>query len=178
MDSFDLEKAARRRRISEEIAEVLKRKGMTQKEFAGMMDRVPSEVTKWLNGRHNFTTDLLAEISAVLGVEISGIEYSSSAGRAADAVCGYGCEKSENEVFEDGASYIDGICLPAGVAEALVCKARRKGVTLREYIRTVLTDIAAENAASAFDFCGIWGESYPDIDEIRAARTQNSFPGL
>ena len=69
---IEAEKDARRQRTAEEILDALKASGMSRKEFALKMGRQPSEVTKWLSGRHNFTLDLLAEISVVLSCPISG----------------------------------------------------------------------------------------------------------
>ena len=66
MDSFVAYKKVRRKRTSEEIADALAASGYSKKEFAMKMHRQPSEVTKWLSGSHNFTIELLAEISFVL----------------------------------------------------------------------------------------------------------------
>ena len=54
-------------KIAERISYLLQKKGMTQKEFAAKMDKRESEISKWLTGRHNFTTKTLAKISLVLG---------------------------------------------------------------------------------------------------------------
>lgn len=49
------------------IQEILKEKNITQKELAERMDKSPSEISKWLNGEHNFTLRSLAKLSAELG---------------------------------------------------------------------------------------------------------------
>lgn len=43
---------------------LIKKKGMTKKEFADFIGKSPSEVTKWLSGQHNFTIRTLAMLSA------------------------------------------------------------------------------------------------------------------
>ena len=138
------------------------------------MHRQPSEVTKWLGGNHNFTSDLLAEISVVLSKPISGAEDIIVKGYEVD---GYdGC--SERSLLRDEGSFVYGINLPQSVTDALVAKAKNLGMTLREYVRNVLTEKAAEKTISAYDFCGIWDDGYPDSDEIVKFRTKNTFPAL
>ncbi|MBQ3204100.1 MAG: helix-turn-helix transcriptional regulator [Alistipes sp.] len=52
--------------IASRIDALLVEKGLSQKEFADMMGKRESEVSKWLKGTHNFTLRTLAKISAVL----------------------------------------------------------------------------------------------------------------
>lgn len=56
--------------IADRIDHILKIKGMTQKDLAAKMGKRESEVSKWLTGRHNFTTNALAGISSALGEPI------------------------------------------------------------------------------------------------------------
>lgn len=49
------------------INEILKDKGISKKDLAEGMDKKPSEISKWLNGEHNFTLRSLAKLSAELG---------------------------------------------------------------------------------------------------------------
>ncbi|MCH5230548.1 MAG: helix-turn-helix transcriptional regulator [Muribaculaceae bacterium] len=56
--------------IADRIAAILKSKGMTQKELAAKMGKRESEISKWLTGRHNFTTNTIAGISCALGEPI------------------------------------------------------------------------------------------------------------
>ena len=56
--------------IATRIDDILKRKGMTQKELAAKMGKRESEISKWLTGRHNFTTNTIAGISNALGEPI------------------------------------------------------------------------------------------------------------
>lgn len=56
--------------IADYIDAILKKKGLTQKELARKMGKRESEVSRWLTGRHNFTTNTLADISLALGEPI------------------------------------------------------------------------------------------------------------
>ena len=56
--------------IAGRIDAILKRKGMTQKELAAKMGKRESEISKWLTGRHNFTTNTIAGISSALNEPI------------------------------------------------------------------------------------------------------------
>ena len=50
--------------IANRIDALIKKKGLTKKEFADSIGKRPSEVTKWLSGQHNFTILTLAMLSA------------------------------------------------------------------------------------------------------------------
>lgn len=52
------------------VTQLLEEKGYTQKDLALKMDKSPSEISKWLNGNHNFTIRSLAKLSAELGEPI------------------------------------------------------------------------------------------------------------
>ena len=56
--------------VSDRIAEILSRRGLSQKDFARMMGKSEAEVSRWLGGSHNFTLATIAKISAVLGERI------------------------------------------------------------------------------------------------------------
>jgi ribosome-binding protein aMBF1 (putative translation factor) len=56
--------------IAERISDILKDKGLTQKEFASLLGKRESEVSKWLTGRHNFTIQTIARIEYVLGSKV------------------------------------------------------------------------------------------------------------
>ena len=53
--------------IADRIDAILKKKGLSQKELAIKMGKRESEISRWLTGRHNFTTNTLADISLALG---------------------------------------------------------------------------------------------------------------
>ena len=56
--------------IAERISEILKSKGLTQKDFARLLGKRESEISKWLTGRHNFTTQTVARIETALGCKV------------------------------------------------------------------------------------------------------------
>ena len=56
--------------IANRIYDLLKAKRMTQREFAALMGKRESEISRWLTGSHGFTTTTLAKIAAVLGEPI------------------------------------------------------------------------------------------------------------
>lgn len=63
--------------IAGRIDEVLRLKGMTQRELAQRLGKRESEISKWLTGRHNFTTNTIARITLALGVPIINVATSS-----------------------------------------------------------------------------------------------------
>ncbi|MDD2293306.1 MAG: helix-turn-helix transcriptional regulator [Bacteroidales bacterium] len=56
--------------VADKIDSILKKKNMTQKDFAAKMGKDEAEVSRWLGGTHNFTIRTLASISYVLGEDI------------------------------------------------------------------------------------------------------------
>lgn len=64
------------------IHELLKEKGITQKTLAEGMGKKPSEISKWLNGEHNFTLKSLAKLEAELGEPIIAVPKRSTFSRA------------------------------------------------------------------------------------------------
>lgn len=163
-NNMDKVKESRRRRIAEEIADELQAQNLSRKEFAQMMHRSPSEVTKWLGGNHNFTSDLLAEISETLGVEISGCEFHTTA-----AVCGYGTGSLKEPASDVGIS----IVLPPDLSHALYSKAQSEGMSAREYASKVLAAALGEKEMSVQDFYGVFGDEFPDASELATMRTSN-----
>lgn len=168
---------ARRRRIAEEIKDALRAQGLSRKEFALKMHRLPSDVTKWLGGDHNFTSDLLAEISETLGTEISGSERAGS--HPGSMVTGYGPVKSpDRQVAEpatSGGIYVE---LSGDLSERLLRKSKEAGMSAREYAGSVLAAALRERKPSAADFYGVLPEDFPDADSLRSMRTANSFPEI
>ncbi|MGN1220580.1 MAG: multiprotein-bridging factor 1 family protein, partial [Candidatus Cryptobacteroides sp.] len=142
---IEAEKDARRQRTAEEILDALKASGMSRKEFALKMGRQPSEVTKWLSGKHNFTSDLLAEISVVLSSPISGARDITIPMHCVD---GYELNDSAHSLHDSG-YMIDNIDLPTDIVTALIDKAGNAGMSLREYVRALLAEKAAEKSVSA-----------------------------
>lgn len=164
LNNMDKVKESRRRRIAEEIADELNAQHLSRKEFAQMMHRSPSEVTKWLGGNHNFTSDLLAEISETLGTEISGCEFHTPA-----AVCGYGAGSLNEPASDSGMS----IVLPPDLSLALYRKAKSEGMSARQYATNVLAAALNRKKMSVQDFYGALGDGFPDASELASMRTSN-----
>ncbi len=57
--------------IANRIADILHEKKMTQREFASIMGKRESEVSRWLTGSHGFTTKTLAKMASVLGEDVN-----------------------------------------------------------------------------------------------------------
>ncbi|MBR5394904.1 MAG: helix-turn-helix transcriptional regulator [Bacteroidaceae bacterium] len=56
--------------IANRIYSILEAKGMSQKEFARLMGKTETEVSRWLSGTHNLTMAMICKISAALGEDI------------------------------------------------------------------------------------------------------------
>lgn len=56
--------------IADKIDALLKKRGLSQKEFAHLMGKTEPEVSRWVGGTHNFTLRTLAKISTVLGEDV------------------------------------------------------------------------------------------------------------
>lgn len=52
------------------VKKIMDEKGYTQRDLAKKLDKSPSEISKWLNGEHNFTLRSLAKLEAELGETI------------------------------------------------------------------------------------------------------------
>lgn len=60
--------------LAAKIDDGRKAKGWSQTEFAEQMGKQPSEISKWLSGTHNFTSDTLWDIEEKLGMELISIK--------------------------------------------------------------------------------------------------------
>lgn len=56
--------------IANRIYEILEAKGLSQKDFALLMGKTETEVSRWLSGTHNMTMSTIAKISTALGEDI------------------------------------------------------------------------------------------------------------
>jgi transcriptional regulator with XRE-family HTH domain len=70
IDPVDREVASQRVAMAVRISDAITSKGMSKVDFAELMGKHPSEITKWLSGRHNFTLDTLSAIQTRLGVQL------------------------------------------------------------------------------------------------------------
>lgn len=59
--------------IVSRIHDILKEKGLTQRDLAEGMGKNPSELSRWLKGDHNLTLRSIAKLEAELGEEIISI---------------------------------------------------------------------------------------------------------
>lgn len=59
-----------KKQIALQIIDILQRKKMNQKEFAALIKKNESEVSKYLSGKHNFTIDSLFALEYDLGERI------------------------------------------------------------------------------------------------------------
>ena len=72
VDKHSLAKTRNRMMVAVRIADAIKERQLTQKQFAQMMGRTESEISDWLSGDRNFTIDTLFDIGQVLGIDFLG----------------------------------------------------------------------------------------------------------
>ena len=60
--------------IAHKVQAILKEKNIKPVDFAKMLGKKPSEVSKWLSGQHNLTTRSIVKMEIALGVNIMNIE--------------------------------------------------------------------------------------------------------
>ena len=53
--------------VVNKIHELLEKQGKTQRDLANLMGKKESEISKWMQGTHNFTLKSLSKIESVLG---------------------------------------------------------------------------------------------------------------
>lgn len=63
-EEFDL--TSKRLLLSQKINNALKRNGLSKSDFADKMGVKPSNVSRWLKGDHNYTSDTLFKMEAIL----------------------------------------------------------------------------------------------------------------
>lgn len=56
--------------IANRILTILKEKGINKSQFAEMLDKKPSEITKWLSGSHNLTMKSIVKMEVALCVNL------------------------------------------------------------------------------------------------------------
>lgn len=60
--------------ITQKVCSILKQRNIRKKEFAKMLDKKPSEITKWLSGLHNLTLKSITKMEVALGVNLMNPE--------------------------------------------------------------------------------------------------------
>jgi transcriptional regulator with XRE-family HTH domain len=56
--------------VSDHVHEILEQKGISQREFAKMLGKGESEISKWLSGSHNLTIKSIERMEAVLNEKL------------------------------------------------------------------------------------------------------------
>ena len=56
--------------LASRIDDAIKAKGWKKKDLAKALNKQPSEISKWLSGTHNFTTDTLWDIEKILNIKL------------------------------------------------------------------------------------------------------------
>ena len=56
--------------IANKLHEMLDERGLKAADLARMLKKTPSEISKWLTGTYNFTTNTISEIEIILGEDI------------------------------------------------------------------------------------------------------------
>ena len=59
--------------IAERLDAILREKGISQHNLAVMLGKRDSEISKWLTGRHNFTTNTIARIETAIGSRLVSV---------------------------------------------------------------------------------------------------------
>lgn len=70
---LEMEQTKIKMQLAVRIEDLMKSKGWNKSQFAEKVGKNPSEITKWLSGTQNFTTDVLTEIAFALGVELTAL---------------------------------------------------------------------------------------------------------
>ena len=60
------EKIEKRMLLAAKIDDTRIARGLSRKQLAHALEKQPSEITKWLSGTHNFTSDTLFDLERVL----------------------------------------------------------------------------------------------------------------
>jgi transcriptional regulator with XRE-family HTH domain len=70
ISSEELERTEGKMRLAIKIADAIKSTGLKKSEFAKKIKKNNSEISKWLSGTHNFTTDTLLLLQKELGIKL------------------------------------------------------------------------------------------------------------
>lgn len=60
--------------ISNKVRKILKERELSDGQFATMLGKTPSEVSKWLNGTHNLTQRSIIKMEIALGIQLIYVE--------------------------------------------------------------------------------------------------------
>jgi len=70
----ELEKVEKRMLLAARIDDAIKAKKWKKKDFAEALGKSNSEISKWLSGTHNFTSDTLFDIERILNLTLIQLE--------------------------------------------------------------------------------------------------------
>ena len=73
------EKTDKKMILAAKIATAIEERGLKKSEFAKILGKQPSEISKWLSGTHNFTIGTLIDIERVLSIRLLDTESSHRA---------------------------------------------------------------------------------------------------
>lgn len=73
LDKLESVKKTNKNIIADNIKSLLDMRDINKSTLAYIVDKNPSEVSKWVSGNHNFTIDTLTEISLALRVDITDL---------------------------------------------------------------------------------------------------------
>ena len=128
---------SRQKIAAEQIEAAMKERGLGKKQFAELMHKNPSEVTKWLSGKHNFTIALLEEISKALGVRITGVENVN------ELVCGYTANSEQPQLEDSGATYSLDLCLSRKIRQ----RSFELGISAKRYLELLVDEDISKSTA-------------------------------
>lgn len=60
--------------ITQRVCVILKKRGIKKNEFAKMLGKKPSEVSKWLTGMHNLTLKSITKMEVALNIDLMNPE--------------------------------------------------------------------------------------------------------
>jgi len=70
---LEMEQTNIKMQLAANIEDLIRSKGWSKTKFASELKKTQPEISKWLSGAHNFTTDTLTHIAYVLGIEVSAL---------------------------------------------------------------------------------------------------------
>lgn len=65
-------------KLAAKIFKAMKSLGMTQTQFAELIGKPISLISRWMSGTHNFTVDTLVDIQRALGISLLDVETKKS----------------------------------------------------------------------------------------------------
>jgi len=60
--------------ISNKVRQILDERNLSDKDFAEILKKTPSEISKWLSGSHNLTQKSIIKMEIALGVQLIYVE--------------------------------------------------------------------------------------------------------